>query len=251
MIVQNVRAYLNDSKIVMMWELMDKPVALSIQVANDADFTTGMRTFIIPVLPAVGLDIGAGTWYFRVGSWVGTETIGKILWTPVHGPVTIESVKLAIRMPDVTLPVIHTSPIVNGYRIHTGIDKKTYYVYEHNTDSKFPPGSTVTRYIQDWGRGYLDVSDLNPGLTYSIRVATFMGDRSALPKESVVRVEPFRTFHGKKATKPAKPVDETARAQNRAADPILREAQMKQNMRFASHGDYLRYMAAKTRAEEH
>jgi hypothetical protein len=251
MAMQNVLARIEHSGLHFTWEIMGEPVALSIQIATNIDMTQGIRTFVIPPVSGLILDVGAGVWFFRVGAWHGTQKNGKIVWTGVYGPAVVETTKLPVSNRPPTLPIIHSKPIVHGVRIHLGTTEKLYAVLEYSKDSKFTASQTTTLYAYDWGRGNFDISDLDPEHTYNVRIATFIKERDQLPIDSVKQLESFQALYSKKPTRAAKPVDSTARSSARAADTILREMREKPNARFNSHADYLRYMAAKTRSEEH
>lgn len=258
MAVQNVVANTKNGVLELMWELLAEPLVLSIQIATDIEFTTTVRTFVIPTASGATLDIGNGTWFFRVGAWMGTKTAGKIMWTTPYGPAVIASRKSAVNLKPCTLPLIHVQSIENGIRLHTGLPEKLYAILEYCKESSFPASKTTTIYAYDWGRGYFDIENLDFLHEYSVRFCSFAGApgaigtpvRHVLPTETVMQLEAPRAIHRKRPGRPAKPVDNTLKAVSAADDPILREAQQKPFMRFASHADYLRYTAAVARTSD-
>lgn len=249
MAVQNVNASVNGIIAQISWEIVGNPLAISVQFASDAEFTKNIKTFVIPTGPGAWLDIGNGSWFFRIGSWFGKPDYGVITWTPTYGPIAIISQKMPIKLKSPTLSVLHASSIVEGIRIHTGINTRMYAIIEYSMDSRFPSGATKTLYALDWGRGYFDIHDLEALTKYSVRIATFIGSRSELPSDSIIMIEPYQAFHGKIPMKAAKPLISSTQTSSKADDAILREIENTPNPRFSSHADYMRYITAKTRAE--
>lgn len=249
MVVQNVAAVVNGSIAQLTWEVIGSPIAITVQFATDYEFTKNIKSFIIPTGPGAWLDIGNGAWFFRIGSWIGKPESGVINWTPTYGPLTIVVQKMPIKTKSPTLPVLHVSTIVEGLRIHTGVNACIYAVIEYSKDSRFPSGSTKTLYALDWGRGYFDVRDLEPFEKYSVRIATFTGNRSELPTESIAILEAYQAYHGKTPMKAVQPSTNSVRTSMKADDTILREIENTPNPKFGSHSDYIRYITAKSRAE--
>jgi hypothetical protein len=256
MAVQNVSARTDGGLLDMMWEVLAEPVALSIQMATDNEFTSIVRTFVIPTASGATLDIGNGTWFFRIGAWMGSKTAGKITWTSPYGPATIATRKAPVNLKPCTLPLLHVQSIQNGIRLHTGLHEKAYLLVDYCKNSKFPASQSTSLYMFDWGRGYFDVDGLDFLHKYSIRFASFAGSadrapvRHLLPTETVAQLEAPRAIHNAAPGRPARPVDNGLKAVAAADDPILREAQQKPFMRFASHADYLRYTAAVARTSD-
>lgn len=247
---QNITARVEHTMLYFHWEILGEPVAMCIQVAYDVEFTKNVRTFFIPTTSGLGLDMGAGAWYFRVGSLIGTKHNGKIVWSPIHGPAIITVSKLPVVAKTSTIPILHSRPIVQGIRIHIGVIEHLYAILEYSKDNKFPASQTSSLYSFDFGRGYFDITDLDPTHTYNARIATFTQNRGQLPTDSIVQLENFQAVYGKKPTRVAKPLDSTNRSESRAGETILREMREKPHARFASHADYVRYIATKAKYEE-
>lgn len=250
-VVQNAVARIGAGTLDMTWEVLGSPIALSIQVAQDIEFRNAMRHYVLPVVSGVNLDVGGGAWFFRIGSWVGNATEGKIVWTSVFGPAIIPVRRLVQQPKPSSLPIIHTQPISDGVRIHTGVMAKVYAVVEYNKNRGFPASTSTYLYMYDWGRGYFDLTHLDPLHAYSVRIASFSGEKSALPKDIVQLLEVPAAAHGLKPLKYVPQIDKnnTLRTTAKGDEPVLREALEKPFLRFASHADYLRFNAAKARSE--
>ena len=248
MAAQNVLVRVDSGALDFSWDVLGEPVAISVQIATDNEFTTNARTFVIPPMSGVRLDVGNGVWFFRIGSWLGTTTQGKITWTPVYGPAILPVRKTAVKAKVPTLPLIHAQGIAEGVRLHTGVHDKSYAIIEYSVNARFPGSKTSSVYMFDWGRGYFDCMGLDPLKTYSVRLSTFSKDRDKLPDESIVQLEAFSAAHGKRPIPASKPMDNTMKAIATGDDPILREALGKPFLRFASHAEYLRFTAAKARS---
>jgi len=172
---------------------------------------------------------------------------GKVDWMPMTRPIFIQTTKEAQLLQKPPMAVIHTQPITDGVRFHTNLTTPSYTIIEYGQDSKFQAISTKTRYFTDPSRGYFDCEGLDPQHTYSIRVA-IPEKPSTLPKDTVHILSEWIVFHGKRALKPTKPHNTEDRSQIKRDAVLLREAnESNKPMRFASHSDYTKYLAAKAR----
>ena len=250
-VAQNVVARIGGGTLDMTWEVLGSPLALSIQIAQDVEFRNSMRHYVLPVVSGVNLDVGGGSWFFRLGSWHGNTTEGKIAWTSTFGPAVLPVRRLVQQPKPSSLPILHTQPIVDGVRIHTGVMAKVYTVLEYNKNRGFPASSSTYMYMHDWGRGYFDLKGLDHLHAYSVRIMSFSGDKSALPTDTVQLLEIPAAVHGIKPIKFTPQLDKNnaLRITAKGDEPVLREALEKPFLRFASHADYVRFNAAKARAE--
>lgn len=250
-VVQNVVARVGGGTLDMTWEVLGAPHALSIQVAQDVQFRNAMRHYVIPVVSGINLDVGGGTWFFRVGSWNGTSTEGSIDWTPILGPAVMPVRRLVQQPKPSTLSILHRRPTMGGVRIHIGLIGNTYYVVEYNTDKTCPASSTTYKYIFDNGRGHIDIKGFDPLHLYTTRLSTFSDTKGTLPIDTVKLLEVPVATYGIRALKYEAPIDKnnTIRTTAKGDEPILREAIEKPFLRFASHADYVRFNAAKARSE--
>jgi hypothetical protein len=251
MAAQELAAFItSEGKLCISYTILGEPRAMSIQVATDIEFTKNAMTYVVPPYGGAELDVGSGAWYFRVGSWFGSEAEGKIVWTPVCGPATVTSLKPPFAPQKAAVPVLHTQAIMNGLRLHTGLTKKVYAVMEYSRNPAFPASQTHSIYAVDHGRGYFDCIGLEPTAVYSVRVATFEADVGVMPTDRVGELCAFTSVHGKRAARPIRPSDNVARSTAVGDVVLLREARIKPNMRFSSHSDYLRFLGAQARTSE-
>jgi hypothetical protein len=245
----NVLARIEGSALVMTWDLFDTVHAVAVQVAMDPEFTKFLNTFIIPPVTGATFDVGGGHWYFRVGAFVGTKTEGKIQYGAIYGPAVIPHAKPPQKMADPALKVLHTRPILEGVRFHVDRVMPTYTVLEYSKNSKFNASETTSLYLHDVGHGHFDIQGLDSAHTYSARLTTWDGDLSDFPKDRIARFTKYQAVHNVHPSKPGKKADASLRTATVSAAPLLHEARHKVSMKFASHSDYLRYLAAKTEAE--
>lgn len=250
MAAQSVVGHMEGSMIHVNWELISDPQGVCVQFASDVEFTTNIRTFLMPSSSGGTFDLGNGNWFFRVGTLFGSDQSGKVIWTGIYGPAPIVHPKLMIsqRMPSLTL--LHSQSIVDGIRLHTGSSKQNMIIVEYSEDPSFKASKTNTVYQTDLGKGYFDCNGLSATKTYSIRFATFPSPNTKLPSESVVQLERFTAIHGKIPALRPKPADSGMHASFRGDDVILKEVRSKPNFKFPSHAEYLRYQAAVARNQK-
>lgn len=248
--IQEIQISSQQGHLVLSWRVMVECKNLSVQIAKDSEFQNTVRTFVMPNVKSVNLDVGNGDWYIRIGAWIGTEKRGSVSWSGIYGPIPNPSMKAIIPLRKSKFGILHTQSIGGGLRLHTGYINPSYSVMEFSKDSKFPASATQTRYAYDFANGYFDCDGLQPEDTYSVRIATLQGEVDKLPTDSIISLGEWTTVHQKRSkpeTKPHDLKDQTLRA----ADAVmLREAKEKQVLRFATSSDYTAYLAAKTRNQE-
>jgi hypothetical protein len=172
---------------------------------------------------------------------------GKIEWMPMLPPLLIQTTKEVQVLQKSQLKVIHTQPITDGMRFHINLPTPSYTIIEYSQDTKFHATSTKTRYFTDASRGYVDCEGLYPEFIYSIRLAT-PEKPAGLPKHEIHLLSEWIVFHGKRPLKHTNPHDAQDRSQMKRDAVLLREAnESKKPIRFVSHSDYTRYLAAKVR----
>lgn len=237
-----------EGKLALVWEVQVDCVALSVQIATDSEFTQNERSFVLPVVKSVTLDCGKGAWFIRIGVWTGTKSIGTVVWSGIYGPVSIVTSREIVPSVSSELTIVHTQAIQHGLRLHTGNEISRYFVIEKSQKTAFPASATVTMYAHDWGKGNIDCPDLLFGMPYSVRFGAFKTENLAAPE--IRQVGAWQVVHNKMAARPIKPMDSTHVGTGRADATLLREASQTQFVRFASHGDYLRFKAAETRTRE-
>jgi len=252
MAVQNVTSAFENGLLTLKWTLIGEPLALSVQIAHDIEFTKTLRTFVLPRVSGISLDCGQGTWYFRIGSWLGTKQTGIIEFTPIHAPLTNPVMRLPVPVKAPEVSILHTQAITNGLRLHMSSSVKHYVVIETFKNTNVLAGSKgTTTYLLETGRGYVNVMGMDYNHTYAVRISQMTIDAGELPTDSVKMLDSGLTVYGKKPARPLKLGDSGAVTTNRGSNAILRDMEHKTNVHFASHSDYLRYKTAEAaRSEE-
>jgi len=236
-------------KINLSWETIGTPLAISVQVALDSEFTQETRTFVIDKsAKSCILDVGPGKWFYRIGSWFGTNDDGVIEWSGIYGPIYIESQKS--RVPLLKFPTFLTSikPEYNGLAFNTGLYEPYYMIIHYTEKDHFKSSGLTSLYKRDWGNGTIHVTNLNPAATYSFQLQMIGGDIATIPKTNTIRLltEAY-IVKNKRAAVPVKPGSTTQNTIFSADKAILQEVIEKNKINFSSHADYLQYKAAKAR----
>jgi hypothetical protein len=279
MAAQNVLARIDGASLHFSWDLVNECHAISIQVAQDVDFSRQANHFVVPVVPGATLELGRGAWYFRIGTWIGKKEVGKIVWTPVYGPANILAPRAPIEPPVNPLRIVHHHPIVDGVRIHTGDTDVRYGVFEAAVDRRFPMGSTKWTYVKNPGHGYFDATGLNTLEVWNVRVSVMGPMLPAIPRpprneegggagagagaaasvplfprapepptKPVEHLCAGRVVAGIRPLRPRRHADSTLTTGAHAGTTLLREMQERGAVRFPSHAVYVRYLHAKTTA---
>jgi hypothetical protein len=246
---QNIAAVSEYGKLGLAWSTPGIPRAQILSVALDPEFTQTVRSFLIPHIPQCFLDVGPGPWFIRIGSLFGTPERGSVVWSGIIGPVRIDTRKPIVQLPVPSLPILHTQPIVGGLRIHTGLADPTFTLLEMSEQSTLPHSKTRWMYSRDVGKGWVDCIGLEHPNKYSIRVHRISGTTD-FPTNQIIGLCGGQTMHGKVSAKPVKAASSGSRSMERADEAILRQANFSRTVRFSSHSDYLRFVAAQTRATE-
>jgi hypothetical protein len=244
------------SKIMVYWtipETATEHVAISVQLATNDDFTAGVRTFVIPAnLKGVGLDVGNGKWFVRVGFWKGNAAAGHIIWSKRTAMAEeVRCAKAAVPVPKTFLPVIHTTPQIERIRFHFSNPLKRYVVYETCPHTSFSATSTVTRYKLHSGADF-DVGGLTALVPANIRLCTLATlDQTVLPTESVEMLGGWSAALNKRPLKKPGDLDGMSTVERLAMDAVIKHADTAvakgEKPRFSSHADYVRYQAAMAR----
>jgi len=248
MSVQQLRGRDSGGKLELTWILLCEEKMVAVQVAKDSEFTDTVRMFIAPRTTSCTIDIGFGTWFFRVGVWNGSncsDKFGTVNWSGIYGAVPIMSLTRTPALPKSPLKIVNTQSIEEGLRLYTGYVNPCYAIMEYSKDPNFPASKTKVIYGYDFGKGYFDCVGLDPVYTYSIRITIIQG---LLTQYSMLGT--WATIHQKKAKAETNPHD-LRDAAIRASDKVLlREAKEKPNLRFTSQSDYAMYLAAKARNQD-
>jgi hypothetical protein len=226
------------------------PHALIIEVANDGELTTNSRRFLIPsATTSVLLDVGPGTWYVRIGACVGNEHGGVVEWSGVYGPCLLFcTTKDIVPSTPSSHVITSTQSILDGVRLFTEQSEDSIAMLEVVKTTQSLCATTTaahTRYIiVKNGRNYVDCTGIAYPTEYTIRYTHI----SAFPtKPSITQLKDGMVVSKQTALRPAPRIDSTAQATHTADVTVMRDIEQVKHPRFASHADYVRYMASRAR----
>jgi hypothetical protein len=238
-----------DSRLKLEWELVGIPIAISVQISLNSEFTVNSRIFVLPKhVRSCILDTGSGKWFYRVGAWIGGADDGVIEWSGIYGPTEIQS-RLANPAPLLPFPtsLTGTNPVYNGIVFHTGL-YETYYLIIHATQKdQFNSSGMKTYYKQDWGSGSVQLSGLDPTATHSFQLQMLVPNKKDLPTNSVVILSDVYEVRNKKTAMIVKPKTNTDHATYAADKAILQDSIGRRKQNFGSYAQYLQFQAAKAR----
>ena len=157
----------------------------------------------------------------------------------------------ALRNPTISLPILHHKPVAGAYRFYTGKSDPHVVVFEMgrsaDVGTQFSLAKTKWKWVAEKGyMGWTDCWGLRYPDTYAIRVSTFEG--SGFPTTTPVLLGPGRTFPNVVCARTPfyRSLEDK---QNAKGDGILlQQRKVTPNMKFSSHGEYLRYQAALVRS---
>jgi hypothetical protein len=250
----SVEARIAGSVLQISWGLFaTDPRAISIQVATDANFTKNYAHFVLPTMASsVGLDLGAGTWFYRLGVWSGKDHEGSVDWTATYGPAAISCAKPTFAAPAPVVSVLHSYPTPGGIRLATNISEKTLVCLEICKGSAgFEANNTTMRYVLNWGNGTVDVAPLDPANSYSVRISRFPTTPAAFPSTALYTMPAGAIVRMARPLRVARHGDGHQMAAAHAGAAMLKEAAERPTMRFPSQAAYMRYLASKTGAAYH
>lgn len=240
-----------DDKLHATWIAPSDAKAIFVAVAEDAEFTVNRRIFIMPVVGQAQLTVGIGNWYVRVGVAEGNEH-GIVEWSGIHGPISVASgTPTPPTHPTPSLPILHSKPVDGGYRLHTGKSDPHVVVFEMglvaDVGSRFPMGLTKWKWVVEKGfMGWTDCWGLNYPNTYAIRASTFEGP--VFPTDRIVVLGAGRVFPRVVCARTPFHRDFGEKQNARGDAILLQQRKATPTMKFASHGEYLRFQAALVRS---
>lgn len=221
----------------LQWKLHNNPHAFFIALGKTCDLSDTSRIFVVPGhIRSCDLDLGQGQWYGRVGSMIGDDNHGTIVWSGVYGPHSIINKPVLSEIP-ANVEITNNSPISNGIRFRTSSSSPSYYIFETWTTD---PISAKWTYYKDVGHGYADCGGIVYPTEYNIRVRNMR----EMPNDTLVQLAEAHMFAAQTSAKPTPILDSTDHAVSAANNVLLREAAFQRNVRFASHADYVRYQSA-------
>jgi hypothetical protein len=242
--VQHVHVDVIDNKLQISYLIMVDVVAIQVSIAHDSEFTVNLHQFILP--PSAQncrLDPGKGSWYVRVGAWIGDSNGGKVRDSGVVGPFQILEGKEASKPVLSTYSSSKIEMLEKGFRLYTYNPNPNYMVLELSEKKEFPSSETKAFFEYDWGKGFVEIKGVNEYLTYNIRYTPFSGYPSETPFELPIG----QIIEQKKALPPVKIRNNEELVQKQSEQTLLRESKENRNLRFSSYSDYMRLMAARAK----
>lgn len=230
------------------WEVLGSPIAISIQIAFDTQFTNETRTFVLPKgTTNCELDVGRGNWYYRVGAWIGTDKDGVVEWSGIYGPVGIQSNKTPPAIELFPGDLTDVRPAYNAIVLHTGMYEPYYMIITITQKDNFTAAATKTYYKWDWGAASVQVSGLESNATHSFQLQMMTGDKSKLPLNTVKMLTDVYEVRNKRTAMVVKPATNTDHATYTADKAILQDSVGRRKQNFGSYAQYLQFQAAKAR----
>lgn len=232
--------------------------SIVVSLSQHPDFSDKDRhLFVLPLVQQCTLDCGKGSWFVRLGGCEGSKETGKVNWSGVYGPAEILTDQVPPLVQASPVKAIHTQSIQNGFRIHLTDSLRHGFLIERCAEkeggSRFPVGSTHWFYAFDTGAGSVDCKGIQYPNLYSVRISTFEMapmENPAFPyKDTFPTKQVFQVCKGIAFQKKTSAIARFQHVkQTIAVDSLLVEQRKANpNMKFASHGDYLRYVAAQER----
>ncbi len=238
-----------DERLALQWKTFGSPIAISIQVALDPEFTQETRTFVLDKsIQTCALDIGRGNWFYRLGAWLGIEAEGIIDWSGIYGPINLlQSNKSFLPLAPFPALITAVKPAYNGVDFHT--DKyKPYYLIMHVTKHEdFNASHLKTHYKRDWGNACVQLTGLDPLHNYSFQLQMLSSNHSTLPTKNIDLLTEAYVVKNKKAGAPTKPASATEQIRYAADRAVLLDAASRPRPVFKSQSEYLQYKAARAR----
>ena len=232
----------------LVWEALGSPIAISIQIALDTEFTVETRTFVLPKdATQCELDVGGGNWFYRVGAWLGDDKDGIVEWSGIYGPLRLQNPKAAPAVELFPGGVNDVRPAYNAIVFHTGMYEPYYMVFTVTQKDRFTAGTTKTYYKFDWGAASIQISGLDPHATHSFQLQLLVGDKATLPTSSVKMLTAAYEVRNKKTAMIIKPETNTDHATYAADRAILQDSIGRRKQNFGSYAQYLQFQAAKAR----
>jgi hypothetical protein len=248
--IQRLAGSAVDGKLGLSWMLVTPAKALSVSIAHDVEGTVNERTFVVPPIQSILLDVGPGAWWARVGAWDGSDLEGRLDWSGVQGPFLVGGTRPLPKETAPSVSVVHTQAIQGGIRFHLGSSAPVWTILEASVNPKFPASGTVTRYAYDVGKGQVECMGLLPNTVYSVRLRTFGPDSGVLPTHSVKQLSKGIVAHRRQIAKPLKLSSAADTTVSRGDSMLIRDAKAQPAMRFPSHTFYLKHKAALEKTKE-
>lgn len=243
-------------RLAVIWKLREdtKDVqAILLQIAQDSTFTSEVRLFLLPAsITRIDLDVGGKeAWFFRMGAAIGSVDAGQVVWSAIYGPipVTTEKPMLAESVSDLSGILLHSIP--SGVRLVYPADQSAVYMFaELATDARFPYASTRWSYARlpaAASHPSMDVGGIVSAVdrTYCLRLHRAPCPEQDLRAKTVRQLTRIATLADVKPAALMRGADSSDSTVHAASAAIVKDMQTSgRPMKFPTHADYMRYMAA-------
>jgi hypothetical protein len=243
-------------RLAVIWKLREdaKDVrAIVLQIAQDSTFTTEVRLCLVPAsITRLDLDVGDKVrWFFRMGAAIGTVDAGQVVWSDVYGPIPVSTEKpvLAESVTDLSGILLHAIP--SGVRLVYPADTAGSYVFsELATDARFPYSSTRWSYARlppASAAPSMDVGGIlaAPDRMYYVRLHRVPCPELDLGAKTLRQLTRIATFTDVKPAALMRGADSSDHTAHAASAAIVNDIKSSgRPMKFPTHADYMRYMAA-------
>jgi hypothetical protein len=245
MLIQNVYGQNLQGRLVIQWENHCDALANCVEIGTNADFTENRKMFVLPVTTNCALATGTGSFYYRVGAFVGEKLRGTIEWSGLYGPLQINSNRDPKAPPLTPLRIHHTQQQVDGIRYHTGTLEPYYAIIEYskgtlNTSQKH------MQYVLDNNRGHVDLLGISYEFSYTVRITTLEDMSGRLPNGYIAEVSDGKILTNQKSMKLQNLGIHQDRAAYAAASELLKQEQEGRPIKFTSHAEYTKFLAIKS-----
>lgn len=246
---QNPQGQESGGYLALQWQLFGDYEGVCIQVSETVDRKVGLRTFVLPPSTGCHLDVGSGSFWFRIGTMFkqSQDVGGTVLWSGTYGPIMIGGSKEKVPIKPSPVKFKKVQPILDGLRIETGLHRPYWVFVEFENHEK-----TVekTLYIYDNGKGYFDIGPFNPTHTYDVVLSTFSEEIESLAMTTVKELAEPRLLKGQQTARTGRFKLNSDIVTLQSGKLLLKEAAANPNKRYSSYADYLNVISLEAQNSE-
>jgi hypothetical protein len=226
------------------WTTMCKVQAIQVDVAHNSLFTQNAHSFLFPEsTQSCKLDVGDGEWFLRVAAWIGDKVSGRVNWSGVVGPITLEKVKSPLPNQTNSYEIKKIQLLENGVRCYTLNPNPNFMYIEVSPNPSLESSETECFYAYDWGRGFIEQLGLSEHITHHLRLSPFSG----YPTNSIQKLVKSTQSISVKPLPINKAHTGFDQAQTKQEKILIREAKANPNLRFSSYSDYMRLTTSRVK----
>lgn len=220
--------------------------AISVQVGQNIDMTKNMRHFVLPTKSVnCDLDVGSGTWYYRLGIWEGEIYRGRIFWSGVYGPINIPPGKPIIPEQNTRIYISRTQANFNSFCFYSDIDFPYYAVIDYTISDVINSGNSHSCYELSRNEGSVNCYNLNQNTPYLFKISFFEKNFGDLPSDSIKQLCQG-VLIPKKLPRNINEIQKNAPLFH-SDRTLVRDVKDQQITKFITQGDYIKYLEAKAR----